>query len=229
MYDLSTDTFDEGRLEEVLQQRGIPDLATNPELRLVIEGAMSGSLPLEEPLEVNQPKKLSPRAIQTVLLSIGGFYTLKEISAISGMDYVYVTKLVKHPYAKRIRSIAEAHAVAGLSSVDRRLRRKAPKMLKIAQRIAENPAAEPAVRLRAAFGWLDRAGYGETKKVKEEKTVNKHVTVTHKRSKLLAEAIREAGPLKEAEILEEIPPEGDEGVEIEDFSIVEAAMEYSDA
>lgn len=178
-------------LEAVLGSRGLGSLAESPELQRVIRGAMDGTLPLDKPLEVNQPQKLSPRAIQTVLLAVGRYYTLKEIAAISGMDYVYVTKLVKHPYARRILSIAEAAGVAEMSRIDRRLKRKSPKMLKLVEEIAENEHVDPPVRLRAAFGWLDRAGHGETKKISKKSEVNHSVTVTHGRSKLIAEAIRE--------------------------------------
>jgi hypothetical protein len=171
-------------------------LANSPELREVINGAMDGTLPLDKPLEVNQPQKLSIRAIQAILLSVGGYYTTTELAAISGMNYVYLTKLLKHPYSRRIITIATAFALEDLSALDRRLKRKSPKMLKVIAEIAENEQVESSTRLRAAFGWLDRAGLGETKKQEVKKTIEKRTTtVTYKRAELISTAITEAlGP-----------------------------------
>jgi len=183
----------------LLQSQNLQSLAESPELKAVIKGAMEGSLPLSEPLEVNQPEKLSPRAIQTVLLSIGGYYTLREIAEISGMNYVYVTKLVKHPYAKRIRAIAGANAVAQFSAMERRIKRKAPKMLKIVEEIAIDDSVDSPTRLRAAFGWLDRAGHNTIHKSETKTEVSGGINITAGRSKLLAAAISEAKGLSEAE------------------------------
>lgn len=197
-------------LSTILEAKGISNLANNPELQRVIRGAMDGTLPLDKPLEVNQPQKLSPRAIQTVLLGIGRYYTKREIADISGMNYVYVTKLMKHPYAQRILSIAEAAGVAEMSAIDRRLKKKSPKMLKIVENIAENERVDPPVRLRAAFGWLDRAGHNETKKSETKTQVSGSVLVTHERSRLIADAIKEAKDVKEADFTIEEPEEAEE-------------------
>ena len=189
----------------------IESLAQSEELRGLIESAMDGSMEISEPIPDGLPAKLNARALQVVMLRIAG-YNGPEIASITGFHKVYVQMLMRHPFARRILVVAGASAIAQATATTRSLRRKVPKMLHVVESIATDHSAEAPVRLRAAFGWLDRANVGPTTRHEVTQTVQGGVTVTHKQASLISTAIREAQGVKQQE---ETPTEE------ADFEIVE--------
>jgi hypothetical protein len=181
---------DEG-VQSLLMEKQVASLAQSPVLQALIKGAMEGTLPLSKPLQTTQPKKLNSRALQVVMLRLAG-YNGPEIASITGFHKVYVQAIMRHPYAKKIFIVAGASAIAQSTATSRHLRRKAPKMLKVVHDLAMSPLVEAPTRLRAAFGWLDRAGIGPVTKHEVENTHKGGIMVTEGHSKLIATAIREA-------------------------------------
>jgi hypothetical protein len=211
------DALPDAKLAEILTESHVERLANSNELRRLIEGAMEGTLQTDKPLVLPHTQKLNARAIQVIMLRISGYNGL-EIASLTGYHPVYVRIILTHPYAKRILVVAMANGIAHSTVVTRKLQRRVPKMLKIVEQIAENKAVDPPVRLRAAFGWLDRAGVGPTEKREISQKSENSVTITHKRSNLIATAIREArNALDEPETVKEA-----------DFSIVESPEEGSE-
>lgn len=195
------------KINEILTTKHIKDLAESEELRYLIQGAMEGTLRTDAPIELPHTQKLNAKAMQVVMLRIAG-YNAPEIASITNYHPVYVRIILSHPFAKRILVVAMANAIAHSTVTTRRLQRRVPKMLQVVEQIASNKAVDAPVRLRAAFGWLDRAGVGPTEKREVTSKSEKSVTVTHKRAGLLTQAIREAQGL---------PSEPVEG----DFEVVE--------
>jgi hypothetical protein len=181
----------DSELSYLFAESDLISIADRPEIRRLIEGAMNGTIPLLHPLEVNQPAKLSPRAIQAIMLAVGNYYTTREIASITGMNYVYLTKLLRHPYARQILSACGAVALENLNCLDRRLKRQAPKMMKVLEDIVEDPDASLALKSRVAFGWLEQLSKSRAREPEKPAKVGE-IVVTASRSKLIAEAIQEA-------------------------------------
>jgi len=198
----------------------IRELSQSDELRELIASAMDGTMPIEGSIPDGLPIKLNARALQVVMLRIAG-YNGPEIASISGFHKVYVQMLLRHPFARRILVVAGASAIAQATATSRSLRRKVPKMLHVVENIATDPSAEAPVRLRAAFGWLDRAGIGPTEKHEVTKTVQGGVTVTHRQASLISTAIRESQGTPKVE-------EADYEIESDDPQIASSDLAPSD-
>jgi DNA-binding CsgD family transcriptional regulator len=180
----------------------INTLASNKDLQRTIEGAISGTLPMDRRLKSYEPAKLNPRSIQVVLLRMVG-YRNRKVSELTGYSQVTVSNILKHPYSKRIMAVAFSSGVAQAASIQRRLQKRAPRMLDVVEEIALDTRVKPTPRLKAAFGWLDRAGHNPTQKSEENRKVSAEIKITSERADLIAESIREAKGLLPGEAVED--------------------------
>jgi hypothetical protein len=166
--------------------------AKEAELELLFQKALAGQLPLDRPLRPWEPKTLSPVHLQMIMFKAMGMRN-KRIAVMMDCEPVNVSIVCRHPHARYLLARLLANASEDVIDIQSRYEMLAPLALETATEVMLTGKEE--TKLRAAFGILDRAGYGEKKQV--EATVEHTWTMPAKQADLLTQAIGEAREIKD--------------------------------
>jgi hypothetical protein len=142
-----------------------PD-ALPKEIQGLIFRCMEGVEPLEEELRGSMPKKLNAVHVNLALLSAAGFRT-RMIAQTLGLNQIYISLLLHHPYVIKIKSALLASRGPKVLDIKTRLEDMAEDLMELTYEHAMQSNDLKTVA-RVTFGMLDRAGYGPTSTVKNE-------------------------------------------------------------
>jgi hypothetical protein len=131
----------------------IVGVAASPKVERLIDMAMRGALPRNRALKAWEPDKLNSRHIGCVLLRAAG-YRQNRIAELMGYTQGSLSIILNHPDARTILAAILAEGAKQSIDISATVQQHAPKMLEIAQDIAEDTNVKPETRLKAAFGWL---------------------------------------------------------------------------
>ena len=134
-----------------------------PGVQQAIAKALAGTLSRNRSLKYWEPKQLNEMHIQMILMRAAGFRQ-NEIARQLGVTDANVSVGLNHPDAQVVLATIIAHAADHVLDVRTRIKAHAGEMFDIITDLARNSPDEN-VKARCAFGILDRAGYGEVKKV----------------------------------------------------------------
>lgn len=199
--------------EPVTHKANLPEKSRREELNVLLTKAMSGQIPRDRDLKDEEPDVLSPAHIQIILLKAGG---MKQRAIAELLDYTEgrVSTIVNHPDAQYLIHKILGYAADSAVDVPTRLRAGSAEMLGIVADVARG-AEKEETKLKAAFGWLDRAGHGKIETQKHEHSMS----VSEKGASRLAGAIKEAMEVEKGEDVSRFVVSGDERVSSESQAI----------
>lgn len=178
-------------------------LATDPELEQAISDILLGLVERPRELKSYEPKRLTARHIACIFMRISGL-SETEIARITGYTRSQVCIILKHPDSQflMLKALTKSGTTASVD-IKARLDKGTPMMLDVIEEIALEtneeglPKNRAETRLKAAFGWIDRAGHTPTHKIEEHRDVRVTVEGTH--AALLSQAIQEAQNIEDAD------------------------------
>lgn len=169
--------------------------AGQAKLREVIQLAMAGTLPLDRPLETNEPKKFHAKHINLVL-DRGMGLTAAEIAEKHDMHQMYVARLLVHPYAQAILTQMLGNAADKMTEPMERLKAYAHEMIDVKIALVRSNIKD-TLKNQIASDILDRAGFGARIKVE---TDNVHrFSLAKEHSQRLLNALDEADRVEDVD------------------------------
>lgn len=131
-------------------------------IKVLIAGAMAGTLPMPPGSDPGLPKKLNPVHINMVLDRAAGLRN-NEIAEKYGTTQTWTSILLRHPYAEQLCNALLSLSADKLTDPRQRIEAASHEMLDIKLEIARAPGTSAVLRDRIASDILDRAGYGARK------------------------------------------------------------------
>lgn len=185
---------------------GIVDNYFSPEekekrLAALLGDALTGDLARGRSLKYWENLKLKPQHIQILIMKAAG-YNNRMIAKQMGLTESRVSILVNHPDSLTILSRLVSFQAENLLDIKARIQAHAGEALDTALYLMRN-SENQAVRAKAAFSLLDRAGYGAVQKVEATHRLEMPAEQARDLTKVLAEA-REVEDA-DWEIEEEVP------------------------
>jgi hypothetical protein len=190
--------------EKTAPERQDLALSRHSRLEQLVAAAFSGQLARGRDLKYWENLRLKPQHIQMLVMK-GAGYKNNEIARAMDITEARVSVIVNHPDAQSVMALLVSFQAEELLDVKTRIQAHSGEALNVALEQMRN-ASEPAVRLKAAFGLLDRAGYGAV-----QRTENKHVVeIPATAARGIAAALKEAQEIEEVEfeIVTEAPDSG---------------------
>lgn len=175
-------------------------LLSDPDVERLVAQVLAGKLERARALYSYEPDKLTARHINVVLCKAVGISN-KHICQMTGYSDRQVSVILGHPDAQvlLVKLVAKKAATAA-GDVKQTLEQYAPDMLSIVRDIAEDEENKPEVRVKAAFGWLDRAGYSTTRKIEVKGEVG--FSMPEKVAGRLLSALEESDSIEDVEFVE---------------------------
>lgn len=140
--------------------RDLEDAASelSDDTKLLISRCLDGTEPTGRELYAWETQKLSPKAVQAVLLRAAGFKGV-EVAKLLGIDAQNVSIFCRHPYGQKILHAMMHTQGARVLDIKSKLEANANVML---DTLMLRAAAEANTEIvaKVTFGLLDRAGYG---------------------------------------------------------------------
>ena len=181
------------------------DLALTRHSRLeqLMAAAFSGQIARGRDLKYWENLRLKPQHIQMLVMKAAG-YKNNQIAEQMDMDPGRVSVIVNHPDSQSVLAVLVSFQAEELLDIKTRIQAHSGEALNVALDQMRNASA-PAVRLKAAFGLLDRAGYGAV-----QRTENKHeIVIPEKAASGIAKALKEAQEIEDVDFeIQDAPDSG---------------------
>jgi len=141
-------------------------IEVNADTKMLISRCLDGTEPYGRPLKDWETDKLSPKAIQAVLMRASGFKA-NEVARLLDTDDSWVSTICNHPYGKKIIHAMLHTQGSRVLDIKTRLEQHASDIMDRMVQLAKMEVDLNAVS-KVGFGLLDRAGYGPKQTIEHE-------------------------------------------------------------
>lgn len=145
------------------------NLAKSPQLEELFKQALEGTLPRGRALKSWEPERLTPTALQIIVLRATGMRQRRIAEFLNETQGTNLTDssvsiICNHPDAQHILAKILSFAADEVSDIDTRIKAYAGEAVDVAARIMRT-TPDQRLAAKTAFEFLDRAGYNTVHKV----------------------------------------------------------------
>lgn len=184
---------DEAPVEGARHGDGIGPDSKIERLQGLMLQVLDGTISRGRSLKYWENLKLNPKHIQMLVMKAAGF-TNNYIAAEFEMTAARVSVIVNHPDAQSVLSRLISYQAEELIDVKSRIRAHSAEALDISLDVMRN-ARDDGLKLKAAFGLLDRGGYGAVQRSEAKIEVSLPIAAAN----AIGAALRESQEVEDAD------------------------------